>query len=818
MKNLAATLCLTFAVTLFSAEKGFSEGRWLTAQTKNNPNCFFFTYRPKIKGIATWSGNCLEGRVHGKGTLSHGRTKHVGNFRDGKANGRGSVTLPIKGLASAFNYKKFDGTFKNGALHGRATMTYRLAKANKNLRSVGEWKDGQKHGRFAIKFIPFLENAQEETWVEGVRKFNKKWLPIMKNPNCLVWSGRSQLKGPETWSGTCVGGKAHGKGTLTYLNADKFVGNLREGKNYGQGTFTWTNGKYIGEWKDGNQHGQGTITSMADGKKRVSNYQHGVLHGQVTVTDPYNKEVTKEIWEKGVFINYKIPIEGFPPCSKKRRRHNCVGKKSYMNSVYIGEWINDKPSGKGTHIGKFGKYVGDLINDKYHGQGTLTLTNGEKYIGEWKDGKKHGQGTLTLANGGKYIGEWKDGKKHGQGTTTWVDGNKFIGEYSGGEKRFGKFTNPSNGQTYFGQWSHNKKHGYGMITLANGDKYAGRWKWDKKEGRGTVTYANGEKWIGTWDTGSRTIGEGAHTYANGDKYIGKWKNGKKHGQGTITYTNGEKWIGTWDTDSKTTGEGAHTYANGDKYIGKWKNGKKHGQGTITYTNGEKWIGTWDTDSGSTGEGVYTYTNGHKYIGNLKNGERIGEGAYHFSDGVIWLGEWKGGEGVGQFTKISAGGHKSKGIIINGNFIETKDSIAPGTTRAATKTINILNGYYKLYHYLDLCHGTNLISNQTIKSVQKDINASANILFERHNIPKKEHDKIKNLSWDSSLQEFDNDPINQVLKASGFGQRMALSAKQRRELKQNCSKVAQTMRLMANALRSSHQSRTGQGASRKKRNF
>ena len=44
-------------------------------------------------------------------------------------------------------------------------------------------------------------------------------------------------------------------------NGNKFVGEFKDGKWHGQGTFTWADGvKYVGEWKDGELYGQGTWT------------------------------------------------------------------------------------------------------------------------------------------------------------------------------------------------------------------------------------------------------------------------------------------------------------------------------------------------------------------------------------------------------------------------------------------------------------------------------------------------------------------------------------------------------------------------------
>ena len=49
----------------------------------------------------------------------------------------------------------------------------------------------------------------------------------------------------------------------------KYVGEYKDGKRHGQGTFTHSDGgKYVGEWKDDKPNGQGTFTHYT-GKKYV---------------------------------------------------------------------------------------------------------------------------------------------------------------------------------------------------------------------------------------------------------------------------------------------------------------------------------------------------------------------------------------------------------------------------------------------------------------------------------------------------------------------------------------------------------------------
>jgi hypothetical protein len=151
-------------------------------------------------------------------------------------------------------------------------------------------------------------------------------------------------------------------------NEGEYVGDLKDGKKHGQGTFTYSNGKkYVGEWKDDKRHGKGTITNP-NGNKYVGEWKDDKGDGKGTIT-----------WSNG--------------------------------SKYVGEFKNNKMHGQGTETWPNGqKYVGVYKDGNKHGQGTYTWPSGNKYFGGWKDNKKHGHGTYVYANGKYYVGEWKEGE------------------------------------------------------------------------------------------------------------------------------------------------------------------------------------------------------------------------------------------------------------------------------------------------------------------------------------------------------------------------------------------------------------------------
>jgi hypothetical protein len=146
------------------------------------------------------------------------------------------------------------------------------------------------------------------------------------------------------------------------------------------GTYEWTSGKfkgdkYVGEWKDNKKHGQGTYYYLANNEnkndKYSGEYKDGEMHGQGTY----------------------IYADG---------------------DKYVGEFKDSKRNGYFIVTYKTGdRYEGEFIDDKRSGQGTYTFPNGEKYVGEFKDGLSSGQGTFTWADGTKDVGEFRNDKLNG---------------------------------------------------------------------------------------------------------------------------------------------------------------------------------------------------------------------------------------------------------------------------------------------------------------------------------------------------------------------------------------------------------------------
>lgn len=101
----------------------------------------------------------------------------------------------------------------------------------------------------------------------------------------------------------------------------KYVGEYKNGKRHGHGTYIWACGhKYVGEWKDGKRHGKGEYTS-ANGNRYVGEWKDGLANGEGEYT-----------WSNG--------------------------------NKYIGAWVDGKRHGRGEYIcADGGGYIGDWFHD-----------------------------------------------------------------------------------------------------------------------------------------------------------------------------------------------------------------------------------------------------------------------------------------------------------------------------------------------------------------------------------------------------------------------------------------------------------------------
>ncbi len=160
---------------------------------KTDNGCEYLTHHVDASKIK-WDGECLDGKVHGEGTvivykndtllyeykgiIQNGALKigemfwasgkkYVGEWKDSKLNGKG-----ILNWGGKWTGQKYVGEFKDSKRHGQGTLT--LVNGSKY---VVEFEDDKMHGQgIAFNNINRVIKSETGIWVDGVfkKKIKKK--------------------------------------------------------------------------------------------------------------------------------------------------------------------------------------------------------------------------------------------------------------------------------------------------------------------------------------------------------------------------------------------------------------------------------------------------------------------------------------------------------------------------------------------------------------------------------------------------------------------------------------------------------------------
>lgn len=113
MKRVVAILMLCLASTAYALPNCPSDS------SQKYDNCFgTYTWDTEEKYVGEWK----DGKMHGQGTVTFGENsqwagdKYVGEWKDGERTGQGTYTYA--------NGDKYVGEFKDSARHGQGTYTY----------------------------------------------------------------------------------------------------------------------------------------------------------------------------------------------------------------------------------------------------------------------------------------------------------------------------------------------------------------------------------------------------------------------------------------------------------------------------------------------------------------------------------------------------------------------------------------------------------------------------------------------------------------------------------------------------------------------
>jgi hypothetical protein len=175
--------------------------------------------------------------------------KYEGEFKDGKFHGQGTCTRD--------NLMTYVGQWKDNVFNGNGKSILGPIE-DPLVVYVGKFKDGDPSGKF--KCVATC-NDDESYFYD---RFNWTYVGEIIGYNMIyVFNGH----------GTWIAGEGKYKG-------DKYVGEWKDAKKYGQGTYTFANGdKYVGEWKDDEKDGQGKMT-YDDGTVKEGLWENGEFIGK----------------------------------------------------------------------------------------------------------------------------------------------------------------------------------------------------------------------------------------------------------------------------------------------------------------------------------------------------------------------------------------------------------------------------------------------------------------------------------------------------------------------------------------------------------
>ena len=209
-----------------------------------------------------YEGECENGKPHGKGTMFYADNRlYIGEWYSGIKHGYGLLTQK--------NGDQYEGSFVNDKYNGKGTYYN-----HNGDRYVGEWKDDVLHGLCTV----YRKDGSHST---------------------AMWeNGKQTVQLPEeVLADSDV--KIH---TINYGSGDKYVGEYKDGKRNGYGTYCFSIGaKYIGHWKDDKYNGHGTFYNNVSGSRYVGEWKDGKCNGRGTV---YYKDGTSKSgrWEMGKFV------------------------------------------------------------------------------------------------------------------------------------------------------------------------------------------------------------------------------------------------------------------------------------------------------------------------------------------------------------------------------------------------------------------------------------------------------------------------------------------------------------------------------------
>ena len=142
------------------------------------------------------------------GEVFNNGSRYIGEFKNGKSHGSGTLIWKLN---------KYTGEFKDGKFDGQGTLNYKSRTGSDFGTYVGIFKDGKRNG-LGVMNLPYDD------------VFAGEYLNDMRHGH-----GVMKYKSGKVYDGEYRFDKEEGYGVLSYENGDKFSGIFEKGKPTKQG-------------------------------------------------------------------------------------------------------------------------------------------------------------------------------------------------------------------------------------------------------------------------------------------------------------------------------------------------------------------------------------------------------------------------------------------------------------------------------------------------------------------------------------------------------------------------------------------------------
>jgi hypothetical protein len=195
------------------------------------------------------------------------------------------------------------------------------------------------------------------------------------------------------YSGDFFAGNMEGKGTITFITKDQYVGHFKNSMFDGLGTYTWSTGTSLSGLFEKNFCNRVGKKTYPGGQVYVGELSLDLEHGKGVYLD--GKQRLLGLWEQGTLTEELF--ESVVPALE-------IDVDGDGQKVFGGY--------RAANVGSPSLPVQDE-NGPVEGQAIVLFLNGDKYIGQMRGGKKHGQGMYIYADLTAYKGMWEEDRLNG---------------------------------------------------------------------------------------------------------------------------------------------------------------------------------------------------------------------------------------------------------------------------------------------------------------------------------------------------------------------------------------------------------------------